>query len=368
MTARKPIVRAGGANRQMPAGDTLLGYARYYESETAPPGTRAEGDVWTKTDTNKTYRWSVDAGGWIAWGLRAGTPFVTLADQAGAVTLPVTGVAASVSALLQSVRNNIKQLFGQTREKLSAARTYYVRTDGNDSNTGLANTAAGAFRTIQKAVDIAASLDLGIYDAAILVGAGTWTSTTVLKTLVGAGKVVIKGAVSDTTSTIISTTGADGFTGSFVGKYHFEWLKIQTTTTGYCIYAQGGGAVVTWGNVNFGATAFMHVSGGSGAAFEAVGNYSISGGGLAHASSYDSATVRIIGVTVNLSGTPGFTQAFVAAERASSIVVANTTFSGAATGSRYRASSNGVVASGGAGETYLPGNTAGVKQTGGQYE
>ena len=118
------------------------------------------------------------------------------------------------------------------RELLTAARTYYVRTDGSDSNTGLSNTAGGAFATIQKAVDTAASLDLGFYDIVINIGVGTWTAPTLLRTLTGAGKVTIRGVNNNTTDTVISTNSADCFGGEFFGRYHFEYLKLQTTASG----------------------------------------------------------------------------------------------------------------------------------------
>jgi len=97
------------------------------------------------------------------------------------------------------------------REKLSAARTYYVRTDGSDANTGLSNTAGGAFATIQKAIDTASALDNGGYDVTITVGAGTFTGTNVLKSFVGAGKIVISGAGAGSTVVQVSTASTACF-------------------------------------------------------------------------------------------------------------------------------------------------------------
>ena len=61
------------------------------------------------------------------------------------------------------------------REKLSANRTYYVRTDGNNSNTGLTNNAAGAFLNLTGAMAVLGTLDLGGKCVTIQLQDGTWT-------------------------------------------------------------------------------------------------------------------------------------------------------------------------------------------------
>jgi DNA-binding CsgD family transcriptional regulator len=78
------------------------------------------------------------------------------------------------------------------REVLTANRTYYVRTDGSNSNDGLSNTSGGAFLTIQKAIDIVAALDLSIYNVTIQVGSGTYTSGAAVNgAWIGAGIVAL---------------------------------------------------------------------------------------------------------------------------------------------------------------------------------
>jgi hypothetical protein len=99
------------------------------------------------------------------------------------------------------------------RELLTANRTYYVRSDGNDSNTGLANTSGGAFLTVQKAVNIiAATLDLGGSAVTVQIADGTYTGAVSLKEVVGysaPGCLVIQGNNSTPANVVISTTSAN---------------------------------------------------------------------------------------------------------------------------------------------------------------
>jgi hypothetical protein len=80
----------------------------------------------------------------------------------------------------------------------SADITYYVRTDGNDSNTGLTNTAGGAFKTIVKALSMLPKF--GDHSRTINVAAGSYADELELSSFYG------KGTVSLVGDTVVSTS------------------------------------------------------------------------------------------------------------------------------------------------------------------
>lgn len=65
-----------------------------------------------------------------------------------------------------------------TPQQTTADITYYVRTDGNDGNTGLGNTAGGAFRTIGRAVKAIPKMANNTIN--INVAAGTYAEAVVI--------------------------------------------------------------------------------------------------------------------------------------------------------------------------------------------
>lgn len=256
---------------------------------------------------------------------------------------------------------------GGGRELLSAARTYYVRTDGGDSNTGLSNTSGGAFLTVQKAIDVASSIDNNGYDITIRIGTGTFTASNTLKTIIGSGKIIIRGDASDLTSTVISTTAGDCFKNStgYYGAYDLQYMKLQTSTSGDCLSLIGSG-VITFGNVAFGACAGTHAIVGVGCFMQANANYTINGSASTHLGAFDAGQIRTQSITVTLSGSPAFSNAFAISGRAGSILANGISYSGSATGKRYDVSLNGIILTAG-GANHFPGSIAGVSATGGQY-
>lgn len=263
-------------------------------------------------------------------------------------------------------------------EVLTAARDYYVRTDGNDNNTGLANTAGGAFLTIQRAVAVASAL-LSAYDSGgrpyqvtINVGAGTFQRF-VVRDIIYPLSLDIVGAGS--ANTIIETTDAAeevvNISGAWI-KLDSVTLEVDAADVGAIVISARAGRVVFNDDVKFLTSAAsvpvaVRGSNNSRMDFEADGTYTIEGDYEAFVEIDDFAGSRLVGA-FTLTSTPAFSTAFVSATVMCSVhAVDFSVAAGTATGKRYIAESNSIIDTGGGGATFFPGDVAGTTATQGQY-
>lgn len=260
------------------------------------------------------------------------------------------------------------QVAGQ-REVLTANRTYYVRTDGSDSNNGLSNTSGGAFLTVQKAVDTTAALDRSIYQVTISVQAGTFPEVVTLKKGVGALAPLIQGNGID--SSYIKGMGA-------LSTLQGDTWRIKGFTLNGAsqrlIYCTGAGTLLI-GNLKFAGstpTQNIRIENGFVIGVETAAlslEVGSSGGGGGMFDVIQGAILNLPAVAWTITANVTFNQ-FVSARDGGIAEMWQSTFSlgsFTATGSRYLANVNGVINTGGGGASYFPGSTAGSTATGGQY-
>ena len=252
------------------------------------------------------------------------------------------------------------------RKILTANATYYVRTDGSDSNNGLANTSGGAFLTIQKAIDTAAGLDSSIYNVTIQIADGTYTGSITLKNMVGAGSITIQGNSSTPANVLISTSGSCFSGTGLITAYTIKDLKV-TSSASTAIVITGGSAIVSVGNIDFGSVTYAHMKAVQGGRINVTSNYAITAGGTWHMLCDQGGWITANTKTVTLTGTPAFSVAFAQASSLSELYIIAITYSGSATGKRYDGSANSVIHTNGGGASYFPGNSAGSTATGAQY-
>jgi hypothetical protein len=248
------------------------------------------------------------------------------------------------------------------RETLTAARDYYVRTDGSDSNTGLANTAGGAFLTIQKGIDTAAALDVSIYDVDINVADGTYTGANILKSPVGSGVVNIIGNTATPANVAITVTSGTCFSGNIKSRFFLKGMTLSTVTSGSGVDASGPGAV-TLENVNFGTILTTGISVSEYCTVTVGTNYTIAGNCLFHWIVTRQGTLICRLKTVTLTGTPAWGGGFLFATQGGMAEVDGNTFSG----SRWTVTTMALIDTAGGGATYLPGNVAGTTTAPGAY-
>jgi hypothetical protein len=261
------------------------------------------------------------------------------------------------------------------RELLTADRTYYVRTDGNDSNTGSANTAGGAFLTLQKAANvILRTIDTNGFNVTIDVTGALMAGASFSGPVIGGGTVTI----TSTAGASITVTGGHCITASQGCRITVNGsLTFSTVTSGVCLLAYAGGYISTSGGT-FGPAATGHMQAGwtapsgldsGGGTIDITGNYSISAGTSGshlHATTEGAYIHYVLStITVTLTGTPAFSNFFAGVTKGF-IYAVGVTWSGAATGQRYTVHNGGAIF-GPASRTALPGSTAGVVAAGGLY-
>src|SRR3569623_875530 len=254
---------------------------------------------------------------------------------------------------------------GGARETLVADRTYYVRSaDGSDSNDGLSNSSGGAFHTIAKAIAAATALDLSIYRVTISL-TGNFAENAVLKSYVGAGPIVIVG--DETTPSNCTVTGQTCSTAVFLadttlGRWDIRGVEITSAVSGQHGINSTNNSVVGFQNVDFGSlNAGYHLAPTDGGILVATGYYKISGGAMYHAAAIQGGLMRTAFRSVAISNTPAFSGAFAYATALSSIRGQSMSFTGTgATGKRYQVDLASAIIVGGAGATYLPGDSAGT--------
>ena len=254
------------------------------------------------------------------------------------------------------------------REKLTAARIYYVRPDGNDANDGFANSAGSAFLTIQKAIDtVFGGLDLDAFNVTIQLGDGIYTSGGNAGTQrLGTGSVTVQGNAAQPGNVIVNTSSVGCFRAAAGASLIIKDMELRTAGGINCLVATVGG-FIQFGNVRFGSCGASHLRSEIGGLVEAISNYTIVGSAAsAHVSVGLCGVARVSARTVTLTGSPAFSP-FVLGTTAGMAVLSGNTFSGAATGKRYDVTLNAGVNVTGAGVNYLPGDVAGTTATGGQY-
>lgn len=255
------------------------------------------------------------------------------------------------------------------KERLTANRTYYVATTGNNSNSG---GAATPFLTIQYALDfVSKNIDCNGYEVTISVADGTYAENVVMPLVAGAKRLYLIGASIDNTK-ILPASGkcvANELQNNpcvlYVSTMHLYAVAAAQLSA-------ANGSAIMFSGISFGGNATN-----LGTALQA--NY----GGVIH--SYSTAACKINGnlwyfasaatggniqfgsISFTVTAASAFT-AFASSTLGSYIQSAGCTWSGSAiTGNRYAVDSNAIINVGGGSSTYFPGSVAGTATTGGQY-
>ncbi len=257
----------------------------------------------------------------------------------------------------------------QLLTSLSAPVTLYVRSDGSDSNDGSANTAGSAFETLNGAITYARNrFGVSAQQITIQIGlAGTYAKPSALYP---GSTFQIRGDPANATAYVIQNT-----TNAVVDVENcyvrLDGLTLEQTVNGNNWLDVISGAAADVGTVwfiNAGATTGSAcIRSAYGSSVRILGTVTMGANGSSSMLALGAASINAaVGSVITYSGNPIFSDATVRSDTASSVILSPATMSGAAQGSRYSATVNGVIYTNG-GANFIPGNAVGTTASGGQY-
>ncbi len=253
------------------------------------------------------------------------------------------------------------------RELLSANRTYYVRSDGSDANSGRSNDAGGAFATYQKAWDtLASKLDFGGKTVTVQGNAATFAGLVMSSAWVGGGAVVLDGGggtIDDAANVVTCTV-------PLPGTATLQNVTLQSTAGGATLIShQGAGTIIVGAGVTLGATGGGdHMAAYALAQIQIPSSYTIAGGCREHAFARPGGMIDFyggaFGTTTTIAADITLSDSFANASAGGVIFAvssARTISLGGhtVTGTRYSVAAGGVIYTQGGGVSYFPGSVAG---------
>lgn len=276
---------------------------------------------------------------------------------------PITGGGTGATTAAMA-RSNLA-----LRQYASAGITLYVRADGNDANTGLQDTAAGAFRTLQQAVNVVNLIDRSTVWTVVKVGPGNFSGVNIGAYSAFSGNLTFDGAGAGVTN-IEAVNGISAFSmvGCRVTVKNLSVVAAPGNTNTYLINADHNSLLdmfdVTFGGNNVNPYVLIYSSNGANVI---LGNVTISGGftyGI-YATYFGRVYVASQRTTfVSASCNNSFLNALTN----SGVVWVNNTVTGSlgGPGVKFYAIGNSTISTAGAGSGAIPGAGAGQLVSGAQ--
>ena len=278
-----------------------------------------------------------------------------------------------------------------TRELLSANRTYFVGTDGNDACNGLTNAGGSsgncAFATFAHAmVVITGQIDFGSHAVTLQCRAAhcSYGTRLVVTPWIGGGSFIFDGG-GGTINYTSSTTSADAAIlitgGALPGSFTFQNVTLQfaigTAPDGGNMLVLSPALVFIGSGVTFGPCAGggqIYLANG-GANFLIQNSFTVSSGGCLAMINNNAGLISTGGVSVTVTYSAAATYSFTVLGGVPSFTYLGTmhfTNPGNVTATNFRAARNGVVSTSSGNGLFFPGTGCSVISscitTGGQYD